>query len=94
MNLINFFQVVINPIFSNQIIFLFVLFIFIIIFLSVKNRISNSSNRIIILLLFLIIIIQPSIKIEKRKIQKNVLTFVLDKTDSQKLSLRIYAETI
>ena len=88
MNLINFFQVVINPIFSNQIIFLFVFFIFIIIFLSIKNRITNSSNRIIILLLFLIIIIQPSIKIEKRKIQKNVLTFVLDKTDSQKLASR------
>ncbi len=87
-NQIGFFDIVLNPIFSNKIIFIIYLLILIIIFFSVTNKIANSFTRVIILFIFTLIILQPSIKIEKGKVQKSILTFVIDNTDSQKLSSR------
>ena len=62
-NQIGFFDIVLNPIFSNKIIFIIYLLILIIIFFSVTNKIANSFTRVIILFIFTLIILQPSIKI-------------------------------
>ena len=88
MNFIDFFELIFNPIFSKEILFL-VFFLFLLLtYFSVVNKISNSLGRLIVLLIFSLIVLQPSIKIEKRKVQKSILTFVIDKTDSQKISSR------
>ena len=88
MNFVDFFELIINPIFSNEILFLVFILFFMLIYFSIVNKISNSLGRIIVLLIFSLIVLQPSIKIEKRKVQKSILTFVIDKTDSQKISSR------
>lgn len=88
MDFVDFFELIFNPIFSKKILFLIFFLFFMLIYFSVVNKISNSLGRIIVLLIFSLLVLQPSIKIEKRKVQKSILTFVIDKTDSQKISSR------
>lgn len=53
------------------------------------NKSSGIIYRITVFFLLVIIILQPSLKIEKRKYENDIITIVIDKTDSQKITNRI-----
>ena len=56
---------------------------------ALLNKSSGIIYRIIVFFLLVIIILQPSLKIEKRKYENDIITIVIDKTDSQKITNRI-----
>ena len=77
-----------SPIVSHWYIFSFTILFFAFTSYSIINSASGITYRVLIFLTMIIMIAQPSFKIEKRKIEKDIITVVLDKTDSQKITKR------
>ena len=77
-----------DPIVPSSVIVIISILLLYLIFFVVINKIQGGFFRITIFLIFTILLIQPSLKIEKRKIENNILTFVIDDTLSQKISGR------
>lgn len=77
-----------DPIIPSTIIFLFVLIFISLILFALINKANGSFVRLTILSLMIIIILQPSIRIEKRTLDKDIITIVIDKTLSQKITGR------
>ena len=57
-------------------------------FFTIFNRIQGGIYRILIFVIFFFLLIQPSLKIEKRKLENSILTFVIDDSLSQQISDR------
>ena len=70
------------------IIILILVFIFSTIHAIVK-KIDGSFLRFFLLTLLLVLVIQPIIKIENRELEKDIITILIDKTASQKITNRI-----
>tara|TARA_B100000989_G_C19530020_1_gene469084 strand:+ start:3124 stop:5280 length:2157 start_codon:yes stop_codon:yes gene_type:complete len=77
-----------SPIISHWYIISFVILFFVFTFYSIINAASGIIYRVLIFVVLIIMISQPSLKIEKRKIEKDIITLVLDKTNSQKITKR------
>ena len=77
-----------SPIISYWYIFSFIILFFIFTLYSIINSASGILYRVLIFVTLVIMISQPSLKIEKRKIEKDIITLVIDKTDSQKIAER------
>ena len=77
-----------SPIISYWYIFSFMILFFVFTLYSIINSASGIIYRVLIFITLLIMISQPSLKIEKRKIEKDIITLVIDKTDSQKITDR------
>ncbi len=77
-----------SPIISYWYIFSFIILFFVFTLYSIINSASGILYRVLIFVTLVIMISQPSLKIEKRKIEKDIITFVIDKTDSQKIAER------
>jgi len=85
----NFFSnLIFSPIVSYWFIIFFIILFFIFTVYSILNSASGIIYRVLIFAIMIIMISQPSLKIEKRKIEKDIITFVLDKTNSQKITKR------
>ena len=77
-----------SPIVSHWYIFSFTILFFVFTSYSIINSASGITYRVLIFLTMIIMVAQPSFKIEKRKIEKDIITLVIDKTDSQKIAER------
>ena len=77
-----------SPVISYWYIFSFIILFFVFTLYSIINSASGIIYRVLIFITLVIMISQPSLKIEKRKIEKDIITLVIDKTDSQKITDR------
>lgn len=84
----NIFNLSFSPILPPPILAIIITLIISIVFFTIINKLQGGRLRIIILLLFSSILIQPSLKIEKRNLENNILTFVIDNTISQQITER------
>ena len=82
-------NLVFEPVIPLFVIFLGFIFFFSSIFFALLNKSTGIIYRVIIYLLLNILILQPSYKIEERKIENDIITFVIDKTLSQEVTNRV-----
>ena len=71
----------------------FIIIITLIFFASLGFAIFNKSSgifyRVFLFSIIIFIFLQPSLKIENRKIENDILTFIIDETESQNITKRI-----
>lgn len=88
MNQYNFFNITFEPILPIILILILLVILLFITFFTIFNRIQGGIYRILIFVIFFFLLIQPSLKIEKRKLENSILTFVIDDSLSQQVSGR------
>ena len=78
-----------NPIIPiGYLLFISIIFFYIIFFATI-NKLNGSFFRIGIFLLYCILFLNPTYSIEKRVAENSIITFIIDKTDSQKITERV-----
>ena len=77
-----------EPYFPIFFILLISICFFILILFSLINKSAGIFLRLSLFILLIFIILQPGYRIEKMKNENDIVTFVIDKTKSQKISKR------
>ena len=88
MNQNNFFNITFEPVLPIILVLILLVILLFITFFTIFNRIQGGIYRILIFVIFFFLLVQPSLKIEKRKLENSILTFVIDDSLSQQISDR------
>ena len=84
----NFLNITFDPILPITLILILLVILLFITFFTIFNKVQGGTYRILIFVVFFSLLIQPSLKIEKRKLENSILTFVIDDSFSQQISDR------
>ena len=84
----NFFNITFEPVLPIILILILLVILLFITFFTIFNKIQGGIYRILIFVIFFFLLIQPSLKIEERKLENSILTFVIDDSLSQQISNR------
>ena len=89
MNQLSFMNLTLEPIISPINILIISILFFIILTFAIINKSSGIFYRIVTFLIIIFIVSGPSFKIEDRTVEKDIVTIVIDKTESQNITGRI-----